>query len=204
MQNKTLSLFLVSLFLMSFASMGMTAPNDAPPSEPSLDSDDPLASAAGRQVVDYAQWEFDSTHFGMYATTGNAGESYEFWPCIEPRGWAYGGNASEPYFPTGPTTQEYSAYGDCTLTPGWDSIPPTQDGFSLQQWNSGVANGASANWMAWKRPRLPTNLFRSVHLIRWVIYQPPLNIDAFHSTGTGYGAHEADNILDMGVDKDGT
>ena len=104
------------------ATQTQTATVDAPPSEPSLDSDDPLASAAGRQVVDYAQWEFDSTHFGMYATTGNAGQSYDFWPCIEPQGWALGGYASEPYFPNGPTTSgQYSAYGDLYTDAGMDA-----------------------------------------------------------------------------------
>ncbi|MEC8709042.1 MAG: hypothetical protein VXX77_01310, partial [Candidatus Thermoplasmatota archaeon] len=94
MQNKTLSLFLVSLFLMSFASMGVSAPVDAPAEEAPLNSEESYAAVTGRQTTDHAQWMFDSTHFGMYATTGDGGDSYDFWPCIEPRGWAYGGNAS--------------------------------------------------------------------------------------------------------------
>ena len=213
MQNKTLSLFLVSLFLMSFASMGMTAPVESPPSEPSLDSDDPLASAAGRQVVDYAQWEFDSTHFGMYATTGNAGESYDFWPCIEPQGWAYGGIASEPYFPTGTTTSvEYSAYGDLyqpdSTLYGTRYLQSLRDGvFNCNSWNSGVSGTGAGGTSTGHLGDDPgsESLFvpeRSSHSLgRYTNH--PLNIDAFHSTGTGYGTHEADNILDMGVDQDG-
>ena len=214
MQSKTLSLFLVSLFLMSFASMGMTAPVDVPAEETPLESDESYAAVAGRQTTDYAQWMFDSTHFGMYATTGDGGDSYDFWPCIEPRGWAYGGNASEPYFPTGPTTSgQYSAYGDLYQSDstlyGTRYLQSHRDGvFNCNSWNSGVATtGASASNFGWlgNDPGFWFNEFvpeRSSHSLgRYTNH--PLNIDAFHSTGTGYGAHEADNILDMGVDKDG-
>ena len=214
MENKTLSLFLVSLFLMSFASMGMTAPVDVPAEEAPLNSDESYAAVTGRQTTDHAQWMFDSTHFGMYATTNNSGNSYDFWPCIEPQGWAYGGNASEPYFPTGPTTSGvYSAYGDLYTDAGMDANrylhhQETSDGvYNCNSWNSGVSGTGAGGGPTGHLGDDPgsESLFvpeRSSHSLgRYSNH--PLNIDAFHSAGTGYGEHEADNILDMGVDQNG-
>ncbi len=214
MRIRNLSIMLALLMVLSVLPLGQIQVNLSPESETNPESTDADLQeetnsnlADGRQTaVESAQWEFDTTAFGMMAasTTNQGAEGIQYHPCITPWGWRE--DVSNNLFDSQVPHLRWFYGGGIS---GNAHDPPTRymsEHLDCYSWDAGVADNGDTLWYNFQvstgdgsteyvPEHTSHDLGRLNHHDQWQITQ-----STYFDESTDHGQLDADNILDMAVD----